>query len=113
MWMPRLILLPLLLAGAACTSAPASGKAEPAAAGRSEQPVEVAMAEKCRATVDGHRNASVPGEPRAARMRDDWVQVDGIVEWRGDGGGVARNAWTCDMFRGDDGVPVYEMMQGS
>ena len=38
-------------------------------------------------------------------MRDDWVQVDGIVEWSaGPGGDVARHAWTCDMFRDESGV---------
>lgn len=27
-------------------------------------------------------------------MRDGWVQVDGIVEWGGEPGDVARHAWT-------------------
>jgi hypothetical protein len=112
MWMPRLIVLPLLLAGAACTSAPAPRDVEPtaapasaqAAAEPSPQNVVAAMTERCRTTVAGQPNASVPGTPTAALMRDDWVQVDGIVEWRHESGEVARHAWTCDMFRKEAGV---------
>jgi hypothetical protein len=26
------------------------------------------------------------------------------VEWRSTSGEVSKNAWTCDLFRGEDGV---------
>lgn len=120
MWMPRLIALPLLVTAAACTSSPAPRDVEPAteaaspmpatqrmaaeaAAEPSGQTLVAAMTERCRATVAGQPNASVPAVTRAAQMRDDWVQVDGIVEW-GEPGDVARHAWTCDMFRDEAGV---------
>lgn len=83
--------LPLLLIVEACSHSP-------------ERRLEAAMAEKCRQAVTNRGGASVPDAPRAALMRDDWVQVDGVVEWRGESGQVSRNAWTCDMFRGGDGV---------
>jgi hypothetical protein len=114
MWMSRLIVLPLLVSAAACTSAPAPrdvepfapdpaspAYVEPAAESPSRQQVMAAMTERCRGTVAGAPNASVTGTPVVAMMRDDWVQVDGIVEWRGETGQVAR---TCDMFREEDGV---------
>ncbi|HST62654.1 MAG TPA: hypothetical protein VLK84_28370 [Longimicrobium sp.] len=116
--MPRLIVLPLLVTAAACTASPAPRDVEPATEAASPVPVQAsaqaaaepsgqdlvaAMTERCRATVAGQPNASVPAVTRAAQMRDDWVQVDGIVEW-GDPDDVARHAWTCDMFRDEAGV---------
>lgn len=115
MWMPRLIVLPLLVT-AACTPAPAPRDVEPVAQAPAAQPAAeaaaqpsqpelvVAMTERCRTTVAGQPKASVPEVTKAALMRDDWVQVDGIVEWRGESGEVARHAWTCDMFRDEAGV---------
>ena len=111
---PRLLILPLLAAVAAC-GAPspeprdAGPRAEPARSSEQAAPAEQnaqrlvsAMAEQCRDVVARHQNAVVTGAPRAALMREDWVQVDGTMEWRGPEG-VQRNAWTCDMFRGEDG----------
>lgn len=111
---PRLLTLSLLVTAAACGS-PAPGAPDDApragqpsqsvdapAAEQSPQRLVTAMAETCRATVAGHQNAVVTGEPGAALKREDWVQVDGTMAWRGENG-VLRNAWTCDMFRGDDG----------
>ncbi len=119
MWMPRLIVPMLLVTAAACTASPAPRDVEPAAeaaspvsaaqaaAGPADPPsghdLVAAMTERCRATVAGQPNASVPAVTRAAQMRDDWVQVDGIVEW-GEPGDTARHAWTCDMFRDEAGV---------
>lgn len=119
MWMPRLIVLPLLVTAAACTSSPAPRDVEPAADAASPAPAQqrmaaaqpsgpelvAAMTERCRATVAGQPNATVPAVTKAAQMRDDWVQVDGIVEWRdGSSGEVAQHAWTCDMFRDEAGA---------
>ena len=120
MWMPRLIVVPLLVAAAACTTSPAPRDVEPAADAASPVPAPqrmaeaasqpsgpalvAAMTERCRATVAGQPNATVPEVIKAAQMRDDWVQVDGIVEWRGEAGDVARHAWTCDMFRDEAGA---------
>jgi hypothetical protein len=118
MWMPRLLVLPLLVTAAACTSSPAPRDVEPATEAASPVPAPqpmvqaaaqpsgpelvAAMTERCRATVAGAPNATVPAVTKAAQMRDDWVQVDGIVEW-GEPGYVARHAWTCDMFRDEAG----------
>jgi hypothetical protein len=111
---PRLLTLSLLVTAAACGApspdtsddAPRAGQpsqsVDAPAAEQSPQRLVTAMAERCRATVAGHQNAIVTGQPRAALKRDDWVQVDGTMEWRGENG-TLRNAWTCDMFRGDDG----------
>lgn len=112
MWMSRLIVLPLLAAAACTPPAPrvaeAPARQEPrvaqAPAEQSPQHLRTAMAEECHKAVTWHGTASIPQAPTAALMRDDWVQVDGVVEWRGEGGAVSRNAWTCDMFRGEDGV---------
>jgi hypothetical protein len=118
--MPRLIVLPLLMAAAACTSSPPPRDVEPAGDAASRVPAPqalaeavaqpsgpelvAAMTERCRATVAGQPRASVPAVTSAAQMRDDWVQVDGIVEWSGGSGAVARHAWTCDMFRDEAGA---------
>lgn len=121
MWMPRLIVLPLLVTAAACTSSPAPRDMEPAGDAAAPVPAAqrmaaeaaappagpelvAAMTERCRATVAGQPKASVPEITKAAQMRDDWVQVDGIVEWSAESGDVARHAWTCDMFRDEAGV---------
>lgn len=90
MWTSRLIVLPLLLAAAACDSS------EPRLAALVEQ--------ECGSEITRNQNASIPHAPRIAQMREDWVQADGTVEWRAESGEVSRNAWTCDVFRGDDGV---------
>lgn len=112
---PRLLIVPLLAMMAACTSAsPEPRQGEPAldAAPRSvettpsseveQQRLVSSMAEQCRDRVAGHQNAVVTRETSAVLMRDDWVQVDGTMEWRGEEG-VLRNAWTCDMFRDEQG----------
>lgn len=112
---PRLLICSLLAAVAACASPSpeprdAGSRAEPAqpvqrapAAEPSSQRLVSEMAKQCRDVVARHQNAVVTGQPRAALVREDWVQVDGTMEWRGSGGTLA-NAWTCDMFRGEDGV---------
>lgn len=114
---PRLLSVPLLAMMAACTSAsPEPRQGEPAAQPRSvettpaseveQQRLVSSMAERCRDRVAGHRGAVVTSETSAVLMRDDWVQVDGTMEWRGEAG-VLRNAWTCDMFRsGASGTPA-------
>jgi hypothetical protein len=68
------------------------------------QSVEAATARECHDAVTHRGDASIPQAPSAVRMREDWVQVDGVVEWRSTSGEVSKNAWTCDMFRGEDGV---------
>lgn len=113
---PRLLVVPLLAMMAACTtSAPEPRPVEPAAqptpqsvetapaSGAEQQHLVSAMATECRDRVARHQNAVVTSETSAVLMREDWVQVDGTMEWRGDAG-VLRNAWTCDMFRGEDGT---------
>jgi hypothetical protein len=109
---PRLLILSLLAIVAACASPepretgsgaePARSEEQAPAAEQSAQRLVSTMAEQCRDAVAGHQNAVVTGSPRAALVREDWVQVDGTMEWRGEEG-VLRNAWTCDMFRGEDG----------
>lgn len=86
---PRLLAVSLLLAAGACTSP--------------EDGLQADLAQKCSDVVAGHQNAAAAKVTRTALMREDWVQVDGTMEWRGRDG-VLRNAWTCDMFRGEDGV---------
>lgn len=114
MSMPRLLVPSLLLIMAACASPgprdTESGAGQPARPAESAQPAEAspravmaAMTDRCVATVGRHENAAVTGTPTAAMMREDWVQVDGTMEWKGESGQVLRNQWTCDMFRGEDG----------
>ncbi|HEV3051806.1 MAG TPA: hypothetical protein VGX50_15980 [Longimicrobium sp.] len=66
--------------------------------------VETATARECHDAVTHRGDASIPQTPSAVRKREGWVQVDGVVEWRSTSGETSKNAWTCDMFRGEDGV---------
>lgn len=108
----RLLISSLLVTAVAACASPAprqvpSPTEQPTPA---EQPVQVAQsvetatARECHDAVTHRGDASIPGEPSAVRMREDWVQVDGVVEWSSTSGEVSKNAWTCDMFRGEDGV---------
>ncbi|HEX6041761.1 hypothetical protein [Longimicrobium sp.] len=118
----RLLLVPMLAMMAACTSSsPEPRQAEPAAhptpqsvktapaSPAEQQRLVSALAERCRDRVAGHQNAAVTSQTSAVRMRADWVQVDGTMEWRGEEG-VLRNAWTCDMFRAEDGTWYNQYM---
>jgi hypothetical protein len=101
--MPRLLVPSLLLIAAACASPEPRSVESDGDPNPEPQRLKSALARECRDEVARHGNAVVTGEPRAALMREDWVQVDGTMEWRGPEG-VLANAWTCDMFRNEAGV---------
>lgn len=110
---PRLLIVPMLAMMAACSSSsPEPRRADPAVQSSprpaeetpaSQQRLVSSMAEQCRDRVARHQGAVVTSETSAVRMREDWVQVDGTMKWRGEAG-TQRNAWTCDMFRDEEGT---------
>lgn len=111
----RLLISSLLVTAVAACASPAPRQvatpaeqptpaAQPVQVAQAAESVETATARECHDAVTHRGDASIPAAPSAVRMREDWVQVDGVVEWSSTSGEVSKNAWTCDMFRGGDGV---------